>query len=137
MLSFRKFILNCRYNQIYCHFNRSLSSSSRPVAKFDQCVENEFNTVTSEPRRRKHPGVFNRRTVQMPERLKNAAEKIIKNTSADDNLLESAKNLKNHLVFKKAPLSEFCVKEIEAKCTKKVLATYPSLGITAFALCRK
>lgn len=120
-------VLKCRYFSINRYLNRPLSSSSRPVAEFDQCIDDYSNIETSETRR-KHPGAFDRRIVQLPERLKNAAEKIIQNTSADGNLSQLAKNLENHLVFKKAPLSESCFNGIKAKCTEKVLASYPIIG---------
>lgn len=127
MLSFRKLVINNRCISINRYFNRFLSSSSRPIAKFDQCVEDHFTSVTSEPKKRNPPGGLDRRTVQLPERLKKAAEKII-NTLVNENLIQNAKALNNHLVFKKAPLSESSLKEIEAKCTEKVLATYPAFG---------
>lgn len=109
--------------------NRSLSSSSRPVAKFDENLEEIVNTskISKDRKSNRLTGVFDRRPVQLPRLLKEAVDNIIKKTS-DGNLFENAKNLNDHLVFKKPPLTSSKLKEIESQCTQKVLTKFPPLG---------
>ena len=103
--------------------NCSFSSSLRPLAKFEQIVEDYLDK--NKERQKQLPGVFNTgSTVILPERLKEAVDTIL-NSSSDTNLYQNAKILNNHLVFKKPPLTENQLKEIESACAAKLAETHP------------
>jgi len=98
------------------YLNSSLSTSSRPIAKFDVSSDKDSDIQTPELNPKvKHLGVFNHSTVKLPEQLKKAIDKILSSCS-DSNLARNAEILENHLIFKKPPLTETKLQEIKVKC---------------------
>jgi hypothetical protein len=75
----------------------------------------------------KHLGVFSHSTVKLPEQLKKAVDKIL-SSCTDTNLSQNAEILKNHLIFKKPPLTETKLQEIKVRFTEKLSAAHPSPG---------
>ncbi|XP_046655663.1 methyltransferase-like protein 17, mitochondrial [Daphnia pulicaria] len=111
------------------NFNSSFSTSSRPIAKFDVSNGKDSDSQTSELNPKgKHLGVFSHSTVKLPEQLKKAVDKIL-SSCTDTNLSQNAEILKNHLIFKKPPLTETKLQEIKVRFTEKLSAAHPSPDI--------
>ncbi len=123
MFSSRNVIRRCFSRKF---LSNSFSSLSRPIAKFEQFVEDGDSQTSATSKQKQHPGIVNHSSVILPERLKEAVDKIL-NSSSDANLLQNAKILKYHLAFKKPPLTENQLKEIESSCATKLVTTHPLL----------
>lgn len=103
------------------------SSSTRPIAKFEQCIEEPVQD-NNKSKGSKHPGSFHQRVVCLPEKLREAVDKLLGNSS-DSNLFKNAKVLNYHLMFKKPPLSEAQLKAIQISCTEKLASSYNMPGM--------
>ncbi|XP_057381358.1 methyltransferase-like protein 17, mitochondrial [Daphnia carinata] len=102
----------------------SFGSSLRPIAKFDHPVNRDSNCPTLElPQKDSSFGIKSHNIVKLPERLKEAVDKIL-GSYQDRNLINNSESLNHHLIFKKPPLTESQLKQIEVSCTERVSATH-------------
>ena len=128
-VSFQIYLPICYCKYLSCR----LSSSSRPIANFEPFIDD--NVITSQNQQSqnnyvsvKHSGMLgNRSTVRLPDSLVEAAEKIAENRN-DQNLKKIAKYLNDHLVFKKPPLTQSQIKELEANCAELIHSIHPLPG---------
>lgn len=123
MFSSRNLLHNRRYlskKLTSCSFGSSL----RPIAKFDNSVNRDSNCPTLELlEKENHFGIKSHNVVKLPERLKEAVDKIL-GSCQDGNLIKNSEILNHHLIFKKPPLTQSKLKEIEVSCTERVSATH-------------
>ena len=103
---------------------RWMSTSYRPLAALDQQVEESLKESNSQVKTRRHPGVFNRDIVRLPDQLKEAIDKIIADKSVTA-LYQSAKELNNHLVFKKPPMRPEDLNNLKLSCREKIDESSP------------
>ena len=102
--------------------SRWLSTANRPVAILEEQVEE--NLSKNEISVKKHPGVFNRGVVRLPDELKMAVDRVIADKSAD-NLVENGRELNNHIIYKKPPLSQEQLNQLKLECQEKVVSSNP------------
>ena len=102
-----------------------LFGSVRPLVKLDVKLENEIND--GEVKARKHHGVFNRGVSRLPDKLMAAIGKIVQDLP-DKNLLQEARKLNNHLIFKKPQLTDDEMNAIKLNIETEILAKSPAEG---------
>ena len=110
-----------------------MSTSYRPLASLDQQVEERLNEPDSEIKVRRHPGVFNRGIVQLPDQLKEAVDNIITDKSVAS-LYNHAKELNYHLIYKKPPVSAEDLNSLKKTCREEVEKDFPiPIGLFTFS----
>ena len=103
-----------------------MSTANRPIAVLDDSVEEAINK--GQQVSKKHAGIFNRGIVRLPDKLKEAVDRIITDQT-DGQLLEAAKKLNNHIAFKKPPLTAEEIENLKKECQRKVVNDNPVPGM--------
>lgn len=113
----------CKSSNTYA---RLLSSLQRPVASLDKSIEKDADSETSS-KQLKNPGATSRGIIRLPAELRRAIDKLIGGQSPAV-LLREAQKLRNHLNYKKPPLSQEEVANIRAQAEDKLNREKPPPG---------